>query len=175
MKTRRPCTFSSAIYRIMQALGVKACSAVVRKSQAVVYKWSDPTLGYFPTLQQALELDREYLQRGHGAPPILTAYTAILRDSLNEKGGSTVRSSAQRMSDVVSVMRACAKVLSSVTEFQENATRASIIRTCTICPDLRQLGEAAISLQWAIDNDRVGALCPKRRRDLAPVTCTADS
>src|SRR5690348_16404221 len=78
LNDQAPAVFSDAMRKILIALGRERCSAIARRSSALIYKWSDSSWHYYPNLHQALLLDKEFVHHDFGAPPLLTAYLSLL-------------------------------------------------------------------------------------------------
>jgi hypothetical protein len=172
MKERLPRSFATAIYRIIETLGAKVSAQLVRRSTAALYKWSDPDLSSFPTLEQALELDREFMRRGFGPPPILVAYTAMLKTAVGGEAGTLSTSDALR--DINELIATASAILRDVTGGQLAAKAGSngqAVFDCNVCNHLRRLGELVSVLEWKIAQDKTGAVCPLQADTAGKIRC----
>lgn len=77
-KLREPGGFGHAITVIAARLGWDTCAEIVGKTTRAVRNWSEDDKEALPTLQEAFELDAEYLRAGGGEPPLLAAYARML-------------------------------------------------------------------------------------------------
>jgi hypothetical protein len=77
-KPRAPLTFSLAITTIAGRIGWKAAAAVSRRSMRAVRYWSESDQAPMPTLDQAIALDRAFIEAGGGCAPILESYARQL-------------------------------------------------------------------------------------------------
>ena len=82
MKPRHPKHFSSAVTKIRNKLGEAECARLVGRSGSLIRKWADPDHASVPNLEQALELDRAYVSRGLGRPPLFDLYGKQIADAL---------------------------------------------------------------------------------------------
>lgn len=85
MKPRSPKSFAAAVTKIRSKLGEDTCAEVVGRSASLVRKWADPDHVSVPNLEQSLALDRTYVARGFGKPPLLELYAEQLADALKDK------------------------------------------------------------------------------------------
>jgi len=167
-------SLSEAVRTVIAALGIEATAARVGRSPSSVYKWADPDLTHVPNLKQALDLDVEFMRGAHGPPPLMTAYMALLRYRLEEEYSRPVRDVIPCALEIVNL--ACA-VLQEAAEQKTTSLgdeAAALPRKCSICVNLRKLGEVEASLSWALSYDSALNLCPLRRYPHANVDCKLD-
>ncbi len=62
MKVRPTHSFDRAIRSIIDAVGEDAVAAVVNRSPSLIRKWTDPDHPSYPSLGQALSLDKIYVE-----------------------------------------------------------------------------------------------------------------
>lgn len=77
-KARHPSTFADAVTRIAGRVGWTAMAEAVGKTERAVRNWSDPDMDRQPGLDDALQLDRIYLEAGGGEAPLLAVYQHLL-------------------------------------------------------------------------------------------------
>lgn len=77
-KVRAPLTFSLAISTAVGPLGWAEAARIVRRATRTVRHWAESDRKGTPTLDQALALDRAYMEGGGGFPPILASYARQL-------------------------------------------------------------------------------------------------
>jgi hypothetical protein len=73
-KVRAPLSFSRAITVICGHIGWKAAAKVTGRSVRTVRHWSESDRHGTPTLDQAIALDRAYVEAGGDHGPILASY-----------------------------------------------------------------------------------------------------
>jgi hypothetical protein len=77
-KLRAPLSFSLAITTIAGSIGWKSAARVTRRAVRTVRHWSESDRRGSPTLDQAIALDRAFIQAGGGYAPILQSYARQL-------------------------------------------------------------------------------------------------
>lgn len=77
-KLRTPLTFSRAITTIAGTIGWQEAARVTRRAVRTVRHWSESDRHGTPTLDQAIALDRAFIQAGGGYAPILQSYARQL-------------------------------------------------------------------------------------------------
>ncbi len=172
MKSEIPGTLSSAARQILKALGIKKVEEIVRRSAAMIYKWSDPSLRYYPNLNQALELDVLFVRDGLGPPPFLTAYTSLLKrgvKSAERPAQGEVITEALKLVNVACdiLVEVSAQVPGSATEGKSRASK-----TCSICKNLRELAELESAVTWRLENDPAEKVCPLRKNLISASDCS---
>jgi len=145
-------TLSGAARVIMKALGVDKVGEIVRRSPALIYKWSDSTLRHFPNLRQAIDMDAEFVARGLGAPPLFVAYAGLLRDvvSADRQSGYEILPNATKI-----VNLAC-KILVQIGTHMPAAGADSNVIPATrraIAQDLRELNDLVTAARWSFESD----------------------
>lgn len=84
MKPRHPKRFATAMTKVRSHLGEEKCAEIVDRSSSLIRKWADPDHASVPNLQQALLLDRAFVEGGFGKPPLLEVYNLLLADALEQ-------------------------------------------------------------------------------------------
>lgn len=78
-KRRPPGSFEAAIATVIERIGAAAAAAALSKSEALVYKASDPEVQYMLTLDQGDALNQAWDDTGQdGVPPILATMMSRL-------------------------------------------------------------------------------------------------
>jgi hypothetical protein len=77
-KARAPLSFSLAITTVCGRIGWKTAAAVTGRSIRTVRHWSESDRHGAPTLDQAIALDRAYVEAGGDFAPILASYSLQL-------------------------------------------------------------------------------------------------
>jgi len=77
-KVRAPLTFSLAITTAIGLIGWDQAAKITRRSKRAVRYWSESDKASMPTLDQALALDRAFMEAGGAYPPILESYARQL-------------------------------------------------------------------------------------------------
>lgn len=77
-KRRDPLSFSLAIRTIAALIGWKAAAGLTGRAERTVQHWSESDRKGVPTLDQAIALDRAFLEQGGGYAPILESYARQL-------------------------------------------------------------------------------------------------
>jgi hypothetical protein len=77
-KIRPAATFADAVTRVAGRIGWAGAADAVGKAERTVRNWSDPDTGALPTVEDALALDRAYLEAGGTSPPLLGVMTLRL-------------------------------------------------------------------------------------------------
>jgi len=166
-------SLSEAVRATIAALGIGATSAAVSRSESSVYKWADPSLEHFPNLKQALAMDVAFVQGGHGPPPFMAAYMALFRYGLE----GSVRPVSEVIPCALDIVNlACAVLQEAAAQKAASLTDEATARpgSCSICVNLRKLGEAEAALSWAMSYDPAVNFCPIRRYPSANVDCKLD-
>jgi hypothetical protein len=174
MKERLPRSFAAAVYRVIEALGAKVSAHLVNRSTAALYKWSDPDLTNFPTLDQALVLDREFMRLGLGPPPIFVAYKALLRVTPEHDGDKRSLSTADALADINELVSTATAILRDFAEGQlvsrgNLGGKAGL--DCKLCVRLRRVAELVASLEWKIEQDQTGEVCPLQADTAGKIRC----
>jgi len=163
-------SLSEAVRTVIGALGIEATATIAGRSQSAVYKWADPNLKHFPNLKQALDMDVAFVQGAHGPPPFMTAYMALFRYRLEGR--------SRPISDVIPcaleiVNLACAVLQEAAAQKTASLSDEAAAQplNCSICVNLRKLGEAEASLSWTMSHDLGPKICPLRRYPNANVDC----
>jgi hypothetical protein len=149
MRDHIAATLSNAARRILKAFGREKVAKIVSRSTAVIYKWSDPSLHYYPNLHHALELDAEFVNRGLGAPPFLTAYTNLLGQKVLEN--PQVR--AELLPEAIKVMNHARKIADEIGIYLASGaagTETDSLKWQAICKDLRALDELQMASAWGL-------------------------
>jgi hypothetical protein len=172
--------FAGAVKRVLKALGREKIGSVIKRSPSLIYKWSDPSLSYYPTIQQALSLDLEYVRGTRGAPPFLSAYTELLSESLHQPGKADGSGSRVVLSEVLRLLGEVVTLLTSVHDQSASAEAGkspSEHGKCSICVSLRNCQEIASGLMWNIKVGEGDTICPIRRHPPVATACalSADS
>ncbi|MEE4451482.1 hypothetical protein [Novosphingobium resinovorum] len=77
-KVRAPLSFSLAITTVCGRIGWKAAAKITGRSVRTVRHWSESDQRGTPTLDQAIALDRAFVEAGGGYGPILECYALQL-------------------------------------------------------------------------------------------------
>ncbi len=77
-KIRAPLTFSLAITTAVGLIGWDEAAKITRRSKRAVRYWSESDRAPAPTLDQAMALDRAFIEAGGGFAPILESYARQL-------------------------------------------------------------------------------------------------
>lgn len=77
-KTRAPLSFSLAIATAVGPLGWDAAARITRRAARTVRHWAESDRKGTPTLDQAIALDRAFMEVGGGFAPILESYARQL-------------------------------------------------------------------------------------------------
>jgi hypothetical protein len=83
-KVRAPLTFSLAITTIVGLIGWEEAARLTGRATRTVRHWSESDLKGSPTLDQAIALDRAFLEAGGGFAPILESYARQLAVTLSD-------------------------------------------------------------------------------------------
>ena len=168
MKKQSPNTLSNAARRVLRALGHERVGEIVRRSPTLIYKWSDPDLAYYPNLQQALELDAAFMDAGHGAPPFLTAYAALLKLRTSKR-----EAQAEVLPDAIKLVNLACEILGEISvQGQACSGARKAPKKCTICQNLRRLSEMQTALAWTLEHDPSEVTCPLKRSQASEVECS---
>jgi hypothetical protein len=158
---------SSAARRVLDTLGVKRVGEIVRRSAAMIYKWSDFSLHYYPNLQQALELDAEVIRSGHGTPPFLVAYASLLR----QVRPSVKFVNTEPLSNAMQIVTVAGQILVDLCSRTGAASddHGNEIAPKDLWQKLTELDALVIALRWRVENDPAGIMqvqeaTPKRKR-----------
>lgn len=81
-KARAPLSFSLAITTVAGRIGWLQAGSIVRRSVRTVRHWSESDRHGTPTLDQAIALDRAFIEAGGGYAPILESYARQLEVAL---------------------------------------------------------------------------------------------
>ncbi|WP_336950569.1 hypothetical protein [Sphingobium aromaticivastans] len=81
-KVRAPLSFSLAITTAVGLIGWDQAAKITRRSKRAVRYWSESDKASLPTLDQAIALDRQFMEAGGGFAPILESYARQLDISL---------------------------------------------------------------------------------------------
>lgn len=73
-KTRAPLSFSLAITTVVGLIGWEEAAHITKRAVRTVRHWSESDRAGTPTLDQAIALDRAFLEAGGGFAPILESY-----------------------------------------------------------------------------------------------------
>ncbi|WBQ17831.1 hypothetical protein [Sphingobium yanoikuyae] len=77
-KVRAPLSFSFAITTAIGLLGWDAAGRITRRANRTLRHWSESDKKGTPTLDQAIALDRAFIEAGGGFAPILESYARQL-------------------------------------------------------------------------------------------------
>jgi len=77
-KVRAPLTFSLAVTTAVGLIGWDHAAKITRRSKRAVRYWSESDKASMPTLDQAIALDRAFIEAGGGFAPILESYARQL-------------------------------------------------------------------------------------------------
>ena len=143
---------SSAARQVLDALGVQRVGEIVRRSAAMIYKWSDFSLHYYPNLHQAVELDAEVIRSGDGTPPFLVAYASLLRQVRPPARSSSVEPLSNAM-HIVTLAGEILVDLCSDTYATADSHHRNEIDAESLCQKLHELDALVIALRWRIEND----------------------
>lgn len=77
-KTRDPLSFSLAIWTICGRIGWEEAGRITNRAERTVQHWSESDNNGTPTLDQAIALDRAFIEAGGGYAPILESYARQL-------------------------------------------------------------------------------------------------
>jgi hypothetical protein len=77
-KLRAPLSFSLAITTVAGQIGWRPAAAATRRAVRTVRHWSESDRHGTPTLDQAIALDRAFIEAGGGYAPILESYVRQL-------------------------------------------------------------------------------------------------
>jgi len=83
-KVRAPLSFSLAITTAVALIGWDQAAALTRRAKRTVRHWSESDRKGTPTLDQAIALDRAYMEAGGDFPPILQSYARQLDVTLGQ-------------------------------------------------------------------------------------------
>jgi len=84
MKIRGARSFEKAVQDIIDAIGDELAAQSVNRSTSLVRKWSDPDAPSLPTIEQALALDRAYVEITKQPAVIHAVYTNALEKTFKE-------------------------------------------------------------------------------------------
>ncbi len=144
MKRRVATGFAAAVAHLKERLGIERVAAIVNRGQALVYKWADPDLALSPNIRQALDLDVAFVNDGHGPPPFLTAYTALLRRQTSH----AIVSHDDLLKEAQELVATACKVL---TDLAPHKPAADGNMNGSALDSLRNLGELQAALAWKIE------------------------
>lgn len=82
-KVRAPLTFSLAITTVVGLIGWEQAARITRRSKRAVRYWSESDKASMPTLDQAIALDRAFIEAGETFAPILESYARQLDIALS--------------------------------------------------------------------------------------------
>lgn len=89
-KVRAPLTFSLAITTIAGRVGWSRAAEITGRAERTVQHWSESDRQGTPTLDQAIALDREFIEQGGGCAPILESYARQLDIALANSLGCRI-------------------------------------------------------------------------------------
>jgi len=166
-------SLSEAVRTVIAALGIEATATAAGRSPSSVYKWADPALKHFPSLKQALEMDIAFVQAAHGPPPLLTAYMSLFRYRLEGTSlpfGDVVPGALNIVNLACAVLQEAA--VQKAASLTDDVSAQPL--SCSICVNLRKLGEAEASLSWTMSHGMDHKICPLRRFPRGNVDCKLD-
>ena len=108
-KVRAPLTFALAITTAVGLIGWEHTAKITRRSKRAVRYWSESDKTSLPTLDQAMALDRAFMEAGGGFAPILESYARQLDISLLD----TLACRASLADDIAQVTEESAGAISS--------------------------------------------------------------
>lgn len=134
-KARVPGTWSAAVTRIADHLGVAAAARAAGVGERTIYKWSDPDMATTPTLAQALALDLAFADAGGDGLPLLAIYLAATE-------GRAIAVEPCREALVEELAKASKEfgeaVEHSLVAARPSATRTHVLRAMTETAELEQ-------------------------------------
>lgn len=83
-KVRAPLTFSRAISTVAGHVGWARAAELSGRAERTVQLWSESDKKGTPSLDQAIALDREFIEQGGGFAPILESYARQLEVALTD-------------------------------------------------------------------------------------------
>lgn len=114
-KPKAPLSFSLAIATAVGPLGWEAAAKITRRATRTVRHWAESDRRGTPTLDQAIALDRAYIEAGGDFPPILASYarqldvtlaaTRACRDALADDIAAVSTETADAVSTALMVMK----------------------------------------------------------------------
>lgn len=81
-KVRAPLSFALALTTVCGLIGWDRAGKIVRRKERTLRHWSESDRKGTPTLEQAIALDRAFIEQGGGFAPILESYARQLDVSL---------------------------------------------------------------------------------------------
>jgi hypothetical protein len=115
-KLRDPLSFSLAITTAVGLIGWEAAARLTGRARRTVRHWSESDRKGTPTLDQAMAIDRAFLEKGGAYPPILQSYARQLNlvmlpmDACTAELAADIaamsRETAEAIADALMVMQA---------------------------------------------------------------------
>lgn len=122
-KVRAPLTFSLAITTAVGLIGWEQAAKITRRSKRAVRYWSESDKASMPTLDQAIALDRAFMEAGGNHAPILESYARQLDVALS----NTLACRAALADDIAQAsLESAGAISSSIHAMQHGASPTEI-------------------------------------------------
>lgn len=114
-KLRNPLCFSAPVKAILERIGLPAAKKATGRGSRMIGYWSESDSTALPNLDQALALDRAFMDAGGGYPPLLQHYARQLdivmipatacTQALAADIAAVSRETAEAIADALAVMQ----------------------------------------------------------------------
>lgn len=124
-KLRAPLSFSLAITTVADRIGYEPAACITGRAPRTIRHWSDSEERGTPTLEQAIALDRAFIDAGGGYAPILESYARQLEVAMVD----SIACRTALAEDIALASRECGDAISHcIQALRPGATPSEILR-----------------------------------------------